>query len=80
MSDKHVIKRAKYKSSTKDPGVPGVLKLVVNLCPTTSHYVMCVSFSITGINGFAVLYWDCSTTGLSGIILVLFLNVLLCTK
>ncbi|KAG6387498.1 hypothetical protein SASPL_152690 [Salvia splendens] len=38
MSDKHVIKRAKYKSSTKDPGVPGVLKLVVNLCPTTSHY------------------------------------------
>ncbi|XP_042039897.1 general transcription and DNA repair factor IIH subunit TFB1-1-like isoform X1 [Salvia splendens] len=27
MSDKHVIKRAKYKSSTKDPGVPGVLKL-----------------------------------------------------
>ncbi|KAL1566943.1 general transcription and DNA repair factor IIH subunit TFB1-1-like [Salvia divinorum] len=29
MSDKHVIKRAKYKSSTKDPGVPGVLKLSI---------------------------------------------------
>ncbi|KAH6795839.1 hypothetical protein C2S51_036825 [Perilla frutescens var. frutescens] len=27
MSDKQVIKRAKYKSSVKDPGTPGVLKL-----------------------------------------------------
>lgn len=34
-----VMKRAKYKSTLKDPGAPGVLKLVLN--PNNAHDVCC---------------------------------------
>lgn len=33
MADGKVVKRAKYKTSVKVPGVPGVLKLVFSFAP-----------------------------------------------
>lgn len=37
MADKQVIKRAKYKSAVKDPGVAGVLRMVLN--PNASYFL-----------------------------------------